>query len=272
MHYDDDSCRLSRTFGEGPDKVAFYLERFAPGDGMTAVLAGRVLDGPRHHEVFLEFGPNGKRALAGPSYGELGQFNSAMVMTGVRLDPDEAQLENRSWRDLKLAREQARVMPTDVLYHDISPDREAQIEWLQLERKDARPIRLLLGSMGKPMEAMRACTTDLVNLWGIDVEKHRTLTRSVEPANNPTKWLTPSDYPSELLKAGTEGIVQFRLSVDEEGKPTGCRIQQSTQGAEFDQVVCAALMRRANFKPALDAHGQAIASYFRSAVRFEIGG
>jgi TonB family protein len=272
VNYDDDSCRLSRLFGEGEDRVAFFLERYGPGDMMAMTVAGRPLEGDKSGEMTIRFGPGEAEARVSPLYGELKEFAPAIIVTHVEFAPLDWQRAGMNNEDAREAyRDQTAGTPTDVFGQEISPAREAAVEWLALDRKGARPILLELGSMGRPMEAMRACTDELLTHWGIDVEKHRHLARGVHPATNPGKWLTPSDYPTGLLRRGMEGVIQFRLSVDEQGKPTACHIQQSTRPAEFDRAVCNGLMRRAKFEPAIGADGQPVASYWRSSARFEIG-
>ena len=73
-----------------------------------------------------------------------------------------------------------------------------------------------------------------------------------------------------MLRDGYEGIVNFRLLVDQAGKPTDCEVQRSTRPKEFDDAVCRAAMRRAEFEPALDAQGKPVPSYWIATVNFRI--
>jgi TonB family protein len=125
--------------------------------------------------------------------------------------------------------------------------------------------------MDKPMAALRKCTDELVEHWGLDAEAQRHLTRKAAPASDPGTWISSEEYPSNLLARGVQGLVQFRMIVNAEGHPTSCTIQQSTRPVEFDETVCRVLMRRARFDPALDAQGKPITSYWRSTVHFMIG-
>jgi outer membrane biosynthesis protein TonB len=65
---------------------------------------------------------------------------------------------------------------------------------------------------------------------------------------------------------GKQALVNFRLSVRAQGVPTACEVQSSYNDKKFDEVTCAALMRRARFSPALDAKGQPVLSYFLRTV------
>ncbi len=122
------------------------------------------------------------------------------------------------------------------------------------------------------MAALSRCTDELLEHWGIDVAAHKTLRRKTTPIGSPARWITPQDYPLPLLSKGDQSIIQFRLTVDSTGKPTGCHIQTEMKPAGFNDVVCAALMKRAKFLPALDEDGNPVASYYINSVIFLIGG
>lgn len=144
------------------------------------------------------------------------------------------------------------------------------MEWLSVGWRGSERFRLATGNMAAPLKALRTCTDELVTHWGIDVERHRQLSRRPMPRSNPGRWLTSSDYPLGALSSGKQALVRFRLMVDEEGKPTACRIQHSIGDEAFDRVSCERLMARASFQPGLDGEGRPLASYYVNAVRFMI--
>lgn len=276
MEYADDSCRLLRTFGEGDDRTVFFIERYEPGDPFFMLVATDALRSPsaalgltrqsvrRRVDPVFRFGPFGYEHDGPSPEGTLGELTAAMV-SGMRLiAPLDADAE-----DEKGAFDpEEDAQDTDIFGQEISATQEAAISWLELRQGSSRPVRLALGSMGAPMAAMRKCTDELLTHWGIDLEAHRGLTRAVAPKSNPGEWVRSSDYPYDLMLEGAQGLVQFRLSVDADGAPTQCHIQQSSRPEGFDKAVCDALMRRAQFEPALGANGEPIASYWRSTVRF----
>ena len=124
--------------------------------------------------------------------------------------------------------------------------------------------------MKAPFAALDKCMDELLVRWGVDVARHTTLFRRVVPVESPANWLKNSDYPESARFKGAQGIVNFRLSIDDVGKATACHIQQSTRPPEFDTAVCKALMRRARFKPALDKDEKPLASYYRGTVVFSM--
>lgn len=275
LEYAEDSCRLLRIFGEGDDKTVFFIERYEPGDSFFMLVAAKTLrttrvigrtrqalqrrNGPDFH-----FGPHGYEHDGPSQAGTFGDSPAAMV-SGMRLvAPTDPEDEDDKFDPAEAA------LDTDIFEQDVPAAQEAAIFWLEVRQGRSRPVRLALGSMGAPMAAMRTCTDELLTHWGIDLEAHRGLTRAVAPKSDPGHWVRSSDYPTDLLFRGAQGLVQFRLSVGADGAPTQCHIQTSTRPEGFDKAVCDALMRRASFEPALDANGEPIASYWRSSVRFEM--
>jgi hypothetical protein len=59
--------------------------------------------------------------------------------------------------------------------------------------------------------------------------------------------------------------------VNAKGRAVACHIESTTNSDVFDDAVCAALIRRARFEPAIDGNGQAVAAYWRSSARFLVG-
>jgi len=133
-------------------------------------------------------------------------------------------------------------------------------------------IRLKLGAMTKPLAALDACVADLVHSWGIDAASYAMRTRDVVPRGSPAEWVTNDDYPRRAQQNGEQALIEFRLSIDDAGKPTACHIQQAAQAPEINKVACDAMMRRAMFVPALDKDGKPMPSFFRGAFLFQIQG
>ncbi len=268
VNYSDDSCRLARIFGEGEERSVFIIDRYEPGDAFYLVVAGKLIEARGNVASRFEFGPGGLVRDDERQSGELGEFGASTMASDMRLLPtEEAEDSEKERRRFDLKKE---AQDTDVFGQLLSAQQEASIEWLEVRRGNRRPVRFALGSMRAPMAAMRKCTDELLTHWGIDLEAHRGLTRAAVPKSNPGNWITSRDYPTDLLRKGAQGLVQFRLSVSPEGKPTQCHIQQSTRPEGFDKAVCDTLMRRGQFEPALGADGQPIASFWRSAVRFQM--
>lgn len=255
IRYDEDSCRLSKMFGEGKTETAFFIERYEPSASMFIVVAGKPLKWAlRSEKMHAAFSPDGPDADITYTLGNLGKLEPAIMAT---LEPHQDSNEESAVRTF-----------TD--YDTIDEKQFSDVDTLTLHMPGKRNLVLKLGDMSAAMASLRKCTRELVTHWGIDVEKHDHLTRRVSPTSSPGKWIDSADYPAMARFAGKQGLVQFRLNVDAQGRATACHIQKATKPDEFADTVCRAMMENAHFEPALDANGQPIASYFRSAVRFKM--
>lgn len=238
------------------------FDRYGPGEYFRLTVAGKPTRTPAEKgEASVQFGPSEKPQQAHFFGGNLGA-NPALVFTsGMRVAPptdaELAAIEKRAANDewIELAA--------------ISETRLKAIKYLTIGKPLRKPLQLETGSMRAAFAAMDTCIDHLMTQWGIDTEKHKSLTRHVVPKQSPAKWVVSSDYPMDMLLSGQPAIVEFRLSVGDDGVPTACHIQSTTRPKEFDNAVCKSVMRRARFEPALDAEGKPLASYYRNSVRFQ---
>jgi len=75
---------------------------------------------------------------------------------------------------------------------------------------------------------------------------------------------TAADYPPEAIRNHWEGVVVADLSISVEGRPTACRIVQSSGHKVLDDATCDLIMHRAKFAPAKDAAGNSTTDTFRT--------
>ena len=259
VDYDDDSCRLMRIFGNGEDKTAFFFERYEPSTSQFMLVAGKPLRPFRSEDIVqLQLAPGMGTFEIRVRHGDLGQLSPAIMTELKFIDESGKQPENA-----ERLRTYAQIDAEDA-------ERFANVDSLVVGLRGKEKLVLRLGDMAEPMAALRDCTRELLNHWGIDVARHETMTRRVAEVSGAKNWLSSVDYPKGALHLGQEGMVQFRLMVDETGKPTSCHIQQSTRPKEFDEATCRAMMARARFEPALDADGVSMPSYFVKLARFRI--
>lgn len=263
VDYADDRCRLGREFGEGEQQTYLFLDRYGPGEYFRLLLAGKeVRSISDKTEATVQFGPTEKEQQLHFFRGNLAKLPALVFTTQARIAPpsdaDVLAIKNKNkgddWIDLEL----------------ISAERQKAVKYLSFDKPLRRQITLQTGSMRAPLVALDKCIDNLMTTWGIDVEKHRTLSRALTPQQSPGKWVVSQDYPLNMLSAGQPALVEFRLSVGADGVPTACHIQSTTRPKEFDEAVCKSVMRRARFDPALDAMGKPLASYYRNTVRFQI--
>lgn len=263
MNYADDSCQLSRDFAHEGEIITLALERFQPGDTVELALASDELTrAPGEFTTKFQFAPDAVRFEAQQFHGELDDGRDYFAIGPVRLgiaaapfgDADQVQqAATRPYRptdELEAARKLTTLIVTEGFTKDFSLD---------------------LGPMAPPIQAMQTCMEELLSHWGVDVERHRTLTRPATPVEDPQTWVGPADFPVDQRQKRRGGFNTVRLLLDEAGKPTGCHVQRA--GADsFNSAACRVLMQKGRFHPALDAAGQPMSSYYVVNFRFQLFG
>ena len=93
---------------------------------------------------------------------------------------------------------------------------------------------------------------------------------SAESQGSLASYVSNQDYPVGALRRGAQGTVAFALSVDAEGRPSRCTVEQSSGDQELDDATCSIMMSRARFRPARDAEGTAVPDTVRSRITWRI--
>jgi Gram-negative bacterial TonB protein C-terminal len=240
INYDEDSCHLLARFGQGNDQVIMRLTRFEPGSKFDLMLYGKIFaERDAWVSASIAFGSAStfRRTVGAGSNGDLPfviALNLRFDSTGPTLSP-----------------------PKD----EVSPADEAHVNSINISVRGSKARQLEAGSMAAPMQAMRICTDDLIRSWGYDPATMASLSRPPISKTSPASWISDNDYPSSALRAGNNGIVQFRLDVDESGTVAGCKVLRRMKPDDFAKVTCQSISRRAHFGPALDAAGKPIKAY-----------
>jgi hypothetical protein len=262
VDYADERCRLARQFGEGEKQVLLFMDRFGPSEYFRLTLAGKLI---KTHldkgDAAIQFGPMEAEQKLAFLKGNLGKDPALVFSSSSRIAPPNAA-ETLAMKNQKKTEW--------IVVEPISEDRQKAVRYLRVGKPLRKPVMLETGSMRAPSAALDTCIDNLLISWGVDVERHKTLSQKVEPLQSPGKWIVSSDYPLDMLSAGQPALVNFRLSIGPDGVPTACYIQATTRPKEFDNAVCKSVMRRARFSPALDAMGQPLASYYQNGVYFKI--
>jgi hypothetical protein len=267
LDYAKGYCRLARQFGTDGQKTIFYIEQYEPDVRYTALAAGRPFRSQALRKPAVRFGP-GKEAGASdritPSV--LGDYGDGILVSDMPLLAADDETKSPRLAEISGKQPGAHVSARGA----VDPRDAGSITTFELLDRDVVRARLLLGPMDAPIGAMNACTEELLTHWGIDVAEHRTRISAPQPKDSPGNWVVADDYPREMVHKGQQGLVWFRLNVDEQGIPTACEIQQKTDPPAFGDIVCRLVMKKARFHPAINAEGKPMKSYWRTSVRFTL--
>ena len=263
VNWADQSCSLGRAFGEGDHKVTLFFDHFEPGDNFNLMVAGKRIDEVEGWPAAaVQFGPNEEPSEATAVGAKTNDTPAIIFQGGQRIAP-LTKVE-------KIARRRNAEDGPPFEPAPIGPAREKAATWLLISKIQHFDLLLDTGPMDAPLAALRDCSWDMVKSWGLDVEQQKHLSAKAYPTMPAYKWFSENDYPTAMLKSGSQAIVNFRVLVDATGKPTACQIQTSTRPKAFDDVVCANIMKRARFHPALSAAGKPVPSFWRQTVNFRL--
>lgn len=71
-------------------------------------------------------------------------------------------------------------------------------------------------------------------------------------------YLANSDYPRAALRAGAEGAVSVRFTVDTKGRASGCVVTRSSGYPDLDRTTCRLIEKRFRYRPARNGQGTPI--------------
>jgi TonB family protein len=266
VDYQDQSCRLARSFGKDEQQIHLVMDQFAPGNAFRVTFIGKSFatsNFRKFSKAKLRFGPNETESDLDGFLAQTGEL-PAFIATGSQLLAPYSETEAQAATGLEI------LAAREFSVARMPPERERAVTRLELTGLLRFDVILEIGPMDKAMQALRDCSWATVKSWGLDVEQQKNLSRGASTKQSPAAWLSSKDYPRGMLKKNAQAIVNFRLIIDRDGRPANCVIQQSTRPKEFDDVVCQAILKRARFEPALDASGQPVATFMTQTVVFKI--
>lgn len=244
LDYGDDYCRLAGNFTNGADRIALAIERIEPGTSMRVALVGNAVK----------------------------LFRRASEI-GVALTPATTERKMR-YVVSKVGDEQYVLFDRVTLAEPAAPgtspalyDRAAEatlakgVTGLRLGSGLNEPVAVHTGPLGAGIKALQGCADDMVKSWGLDVARHQTLSKAAAPAGPTAGWLPQGTVPFGDFNKLAGGMNQLRVMIDATGKATECKVHWASLDAVKNQQICATVLERGTFTPALDAGGQAMASY-----------
>lgn len=250
LDYGDDYCRLAGNFTNNGDRVALAMERIQPGTGVRLALVGNAISlFRRADDVGFRYLPQGAERKLRYVKSTVGGNEQYLLFDNVALAEPAAMAPG--------------APPAPPPAYDRAAERALgkTLTGFALSSGLTAPIEVRTGSLSAPVQALQDCTDDMLASWGLDAAKHKTLSKPALPAGKTGEWLAAGTIPfGEFGKLGG-GMNQFRLMLDAAGKPTACKVHFPSLDVAKNEQICAALMAKASFTPAMDAGGQAMASY-----------
>ena len=246
-----DRCRITRSFGSGKDQISLRIDQGGPEPFYTLTLVGRPVRHPYGSVIRIQFGPGEDPIYRGYISAKSNAGTPALVMYGVALSPITAEEAEKG------------IAP-------LSDERKSKIDRLSLSRSIVSPFALERGSMGEPLAKLQDCATALARKLDLPNMIKSGKFRPAKLTFDEDELAEKIYYPWDLVRQGMEGRIDFRLTVNAQGKPTACHILATNRPQMFDDAVCLSLMKNARFEPALDADGEPQASYFEHAISFII--
>lgn len=131
-------------------------------------------------------------------------------------------------------------------------DEQAVIS-LKLKGETVLPFELRQWSSAT--KALSACAESLLRHWSIDPDQVANIATAPSPVGDRSKWIGYYDYPTSAVANEQEGDSLILFNVDVNGRVTHCKSVHSSGVPELDAAACAAIMRRAKYRPALDING-----------------
>lgn len=251
--YGDEYCRLIRTFSDGKDEVSVAFERTQPGAAMRLIMVGDGIKTFRGaDEIGFTFTPAGNSATA--------RYVRSETADGKQyLNFDPVTLASFAF---------APGAPPPPYNREAEQEAARGLNGLALAEGLTDPVRFEMGSLRAPVAALQACADDLLKVWGLDPEKHKTLTAAAVLNPDSNGVLPQGTIPfSEFGKLGG-GANQVRLMISAEGKPTSCTIYSPSLSESINERICGLVMAEATFQPAKDADGQPMASFWMGSPMF----
>ena len=251
--YGDDYCRLIRTFSDGRDEVSLAFERTQPGSPVRVILVGNGIKTFRGADqigyALQPSGPSGKTRYVRSETADKKQYLGfdPIFLSGRAITPGAPPAAY----DRAAEQEAARGITTIALSEGLTS-----------------PVRFETGSLAARIAAMQACADDLLQVWDLDVEKHKAMTAAAVLNPDPSGVLPQGTIPFGEFGKLSGGANQVRVMISAEGKPTSCTIYAPSLSETLNKRICSLVVEKATFQPAKDAGGQAMASYWMGSPMF----
>lgn len=233
-------CRAERTFETGGAPHLVILDQNGPGPGFGLAVAGPSLT-----------------ALTGANPIRLGFSEGEPFMEGpARIEP------NRQYGKVAIITGLAPYGPEGKTVARIDEAVLGAMDRVVVAQGDTR-VMFATGSLAEAAKLLNACTAQTLKSWDLDPEEQYRIT---QPASSDGVKLAYPRMAAQYLRSGPVDAV---VLIDASGTATACKIIASSGYDELDKEVCRG-MTKPRYRPARQADGTAVASFWQTRVNFNI--
>lgn len=274
LHYGENGCRLSRSFGDKAKPLTIAFERVAPNASLSLLVFGGPLRsksdmGPATAS-FLPFDSNSfdEGAVAATVAASAKSRQTAILWTNVDFTPGVDPVETttaptNNGHPVRLPRDLAR----EAMVRELESSTAAKVTALRVVEPRKHAVTIATGSLGRAMAMMRDCAREQLLAFGIDPAVEERIVLPATPKVALASLLSWQDYPTSALRNGQQQILTTRLKIAADGAVTQCTTLTHFQEPEFGQAVCKKFSR-VRFDPAELADGTKVPSYTIATIRF----
>jgi len=266
LDYAEDNCRLARLFGTEEDQHLLFIEQAWPRNGFSLTAAGSSFRRYRRGGVAFVGLQNDvpMRRIELPPTARTDSFGPTIILN-LELTPSAEESAPSPGASANADDDSQRAQGIAGL----DTVEGTKINRVIFRRPTGKPVSFETGNLEAAFRALNACTSDLLQEWGLDPAKHQSFTRA--------NWLNQEQivpailesYPSKALSRGEQAIFRMRVIIEEDGGVSDCQISAATIAEGFGSPACAE-MQAARFSPALDEEGNPMRSFFATTVSYRI--
>lgn len=268
VHYDENSCKLLRSFGDPSRPTMMMMERIAPDADLSLYVAGAPLSAkPGRLTAKAAFLPFASHSFKGGTVAEtLADKSTALIWSSVDLLDGWKKEDNRRF---KKPAEVEPINPAEVTARKaLVASNAAKVSGLFLVEPNGRTTLLQTGPMDRALQMMDECAREQISTWGLEPATQAAI---VLPAriNRPISELFSSaDYPRSAMPTGEKAVIKARLIVDAQGRVAKCTSLTLFKAEEMEQAVCRNL-QKATYQPAELADGRKVPTFDTITVFFK---
>lgn len=256
LDFADEKCRLSRLFGETGIPNILFFEQSMPSQVFSMTLAGPDIE-PHSKYAPVSMGMRRDKPMADvrPIPGLVGSFGNSYFFGQVSIEGDRARGKARKRE--KTARVSAGISLEDA----------RTIDRLVVRKVDY-VISFETGNMEAPFRALNTCTLDLLQRRGLNADQHTDYVPPALPNEGLVIQRLQHQYAQHKESSGDFALLRVQLTIEPDGSASACYFTYVAYSGSHRPDPCEH-MRKLRFKPALDADGKTMRSFYATDIELD---